>query len=48
MIPQGAVGEDTLLDRLQTLAGFENDAVIAAMSSTERQRFLCWEQPNVG
>jgi hypothetical protein len=44
VIPQGATGEDALLERLQALEGFDNDAVIAAMSSTDNQRFVCWRR----
>lgn len=43
VVPQGATGEEQLLHRLQELPGFDNKAVIAAMSSVENQRFLCWE-----
>jgi len=32
---------------LQQLPGFDNAAVIAAMQSTDNQRFLCWERPAV-
>jgi hypothetical protein len=42
-IPQ-MVGTEALLEHLQTLPGFDNDAVIAAMQSTENQLFLCWER----
>ena len=45
IIPEGATGEAELLNRLQALDGFDNDAVIAAMSSTDNQRFLCWKRP---
>ena len=45
VIPQGATGEDALLKRLQALPGFDNQALIDAMSSTENQRFLCWKKP---
>ena len=44
VIPQGAMGENELLSRLQTLDGFNNEAVISAMVSTENQRFLCWQR----
>jgi hypothetical protein len=37
-------GDRHLLERLQVLSGFDNDAVIAAMSSTSARRFLCWER----
>lgn len=44
VVPMGAAGEDALLERLQTLPGFDNKAVIAAMASADDQRFLCWER----
>jgi hypothetical protein len=43
-IPQGATGDRQMLERLQALPGFDNNAVIAAMSSTSDRRFLCWER----
>jgi hypothetical protein len=43
-VPQGATGESTLLERLQALPGFDNNALIAAMSSTSERRFLCWQR----
>jgi hypothetical protein len=43
IIPQEAGGE-ALLERLQALPGFDNDAVIAAMASTENQIFVCWQR----
>jgi len=44
VIPQSAGGSDALLTRLQQLPGFDNGAVIAAMSSASTKRFLCWER----
>lgn len=44
VVPQGATGEDELLGRLQQLPGFDNQALIDAMLSTDNQRFLCWEK----
>ena len=41
-VPQGASGDGDLLARLQALPGFDNNAVIEAMSSTSDRRFLCW------
>jgi hypothetical protein len=41
---QGATGDDQLLERLQALPGFDNNAVIAAMSSASNRRFLCRER----
>lgn len=44
LIPQEATGETEMFYRLQTLPGFDNDAVIAAMGSVENQQFLCWRR----
>ncbi len=44
IVPQGAKGEDELLRKLQTLAGFNNEAVIEAMGSTSNRKFVCWEK----
>ena len=43
-VPQGATGDRLLLERLQALPGFDNNAVIDAMSSTSNRRFLCWQK----
>lgn len=43
-VPQGATGDSQLLDRLQTLPGFDNRALIEAMSSASDRRFLCWQR----
>lgn len=43
-VPQGAEGSDQLLERLQQLPGFDNDAVIAAMMSTSNAKFVCWRR----
>jgi hypothetical protein len=43
-IPQGATGDKELLERLQTLPGFDNGKVIEAMGSTSDRRFLCWQR----
>jgi hypothetical protein len=45
-IPQGATGEDELLERLQRLPGFDNQKMIQAMSCTENQAFVCWGRPS--
>ena len=42
VIPQGIVGEEVLAERLLALPGFDQSALIEAMSSTTNQRFLCW------
>jgi hypothetical protein len=44
-IPQGATGEPELLDYLQTLPAFDNQAVIQAMGSTQEAIFHCWSRP---
>lgn len=43
-IPQGATGESELLDHLQTLPAFDNQAVIQAMGSTQEALFTCWKR----
>jgi hypothetical protein len=43
-IPQGATGDSQLLERLQTLPGFDNRAFIEAMSCVSNRRFLCWQR----
>ena len=44
VIPQGATGEPALLAKLQSLPGFDNEQLIAAMSSFGNQKFLCWRR----
>jgi hypothetical protein len=43
-VPQGATGDRQLLERLQTLPGFDNGAVIEAMTCTSDRRFVCWQR----
>ena len=43
-VPQGATGDRQLLERLQTLPGFDNGAVIEAMTCVSDRRFLCWQR----
>ena len=43
-VPQGATGEKELLHRLQALRGFDNGAVIEAMTCVLDRRFLCWQR----
>jgi len=45
VIPQGASGERLLLEKLQGLPGFDNAAVIRAMTLTTNSRLLCWRKP---
>src|SRR5262245_9150719 len=51
VVPQGAPESGELLERLQRLPGFDNEAFIRAMSSTDDERFVCWRrevQPESG
>ena len=43
-VPQGATGDKELLERLQALPGFDNQAFIEAMSSASDRSFLCWQR----
>lgn len=45
LIPHGAEGESELFDRLLKLPGFNNQAMIAAMTCTENAEFECWSCP---
>jgi hypothetical protein len=44
IVPQGATGEQEMLHALQRLNGFDNNALIEAMTCVENQRFLCWKR----
>ncbi len=44
VVPQGAEGCKRLLERLQKLPGFDNEAVIKAMGSTSNAKFVCWKR----
>ncbi len=44
-VPQGADGTNRLLERLQQLPGFDNDALSSAMGCTSDNRFVCWRRP---
>jgi hypothetical protein len=43
-VPGGALGAKELLNRLQQLPGFNNEAVIEAMGSTSNGSFVCWKR----
>lgn len=44
VVPSEAEGSAELLRRLQTLPGFDNEAVIRAMACTDDATFLCWRR----
>ncbi|SMC29436.1 hypothetical protein SAMN02745857_03834 [Andreprevotia lacus DSM 23236] len=44
VVPGSAEVIGRLLRRLQALPGFRNDAVIDAMGSSGRARFVCWQR----
>jgi hypothetical protein len=44
IVPLGATGEPGLVERLQTLPGFDNETLIKAMTSTSNQRFILWQR----
>lgn len=43
-VPNGAEGLSALLERLQRLPGFDNEAVVAAMSCVEPASFTAWRR----
>jgi len=44
VLPSEAQGMKELLPRLQALPGFDNKAVISAMSSAQNAKFVCWSR----
>jgi hypothetical protein len=44
VFPQGAGGEDDVLDRLLKLPEFDHAAFAEAMTSTQNRKFLCWQR----
>ena len=42
VVPQGTEGSQELLQRLQELPGFDNEAFLSSMTSTDNARFVCW------
>ena len=44
--PQGATGEEAVMDLGKRLPEFDFDQVIRAMGSTSDAEFLCWARPN--
>lgn len=47
VIPSGAPDAASLLEALQKLPGFDNEAVIAAMGSTSDARFVVWRRRRI-
>jgi len=46
-VPSESEGMKDLLARLQSLPGFDNQAVIEAMGSSQNAKFVCWTRRNV-
>ncbi len=44
VVPIEADGIELLLERLQRLPSFDNNAVIHAMSCAENREFVCWQR----
>jgi hypothetical protein len=43
-LPQGAPESTEVLEWLQRLPGFDNGALIRAMTSTQDNKFVCWRR----
>ena len=43
-VPQGATGEDSLIEALQALPGFDHEQMIAAITCVDNRRFVCWQR----
>jgi hypothetical protein len=48
VVPSEAQGCNRLLERLQQLPGFDNQAVILASQCVEERSFLCWKRAEGG
>ena len=46
VVPQGAMGEPELMERLQRLPGFKSESIIDAMGCVTNQIFECWWAEN--
>jgi hypothetical protein len=46
VVPSGAEASRALRERLQRLAGFDNERVIEAMTTATNGRFVCWRRAN--
>jgi hypothetical protein len=46
-IPQGATGEQTFIDTLQKMDGFDNEQMIEAMRCTDNHDFIVWKRKGV-
>jgi hypothetical protein len=44
VIPQSTPESGAVLERLQQLPGFDNEAFIRALGSTENATFTCWKR----
>ena len=44
VIPQGADGVTELVERMQQLPSFNNEALIESMGCTDNRLFPCWER----
>lgn len=42
--PQGAVGEQAIIDWMMALPGFDHQKMIDAMGSTDNARFVVWRR----
>ncbi|MBN2496853.1 MAG: hypothetical protein JXR96_19840 [Deltaproteobacteria bacterium] len=45
VLPMGLDGETELLVKLQQLPGFDDEALVEAVSSTADETFVCWQRP---
>lgn len=45
LIPHGATGEESLVEKLRKLPGFKADRLVLAESCTTNRTFECWRKP---
>ncbi|HWB60435.1 MAG TPA: hypothetical protein VG733_13145 [Chthoniobacteraceae bacterium] len=48
VVPQGATGDEEMIDRLMKLPGFDHEAMGRAMGCKGNNKFLCWQRAKTG
>ena len=44
VVPLGATGEKDMIEKLQQLPDFDNEALAEAMTCTSNRKFVCWQR----
>jgi hypothetical protein len=44
LVAMGATGEKDMIEKLQQLPDFDNEALVEAMTCTSNRKFVCWQR----